>query len=260
MPAAARLSLEGLRNDASALRAGLHGAERVLREAARADAGRTRLRGGSTVTSATASAATVGAGAGAGAQPLAAAPSALDASSARSEPTSPVPVSMPGTAPASPAGGPPGAPPSSPAPIISDGALEGGADVPLLPAPATESLHDFVARAQTEMEAMDARVESACSTFHELLSFFGEDEHMSVETFFTVITQFLNALRKAVQDNEADEARAQREAKRAAAASSTGASARKSVASQGHTPASGTPRGSTSRSAATPTGTPTLES
>lgn len=84
-------------------------------------------------------------------------------------------------------------------------------------APAVPTLADFVATAQAALSTLSQDTDSASSAFSDLVSFFGEDENMSVETFFSTLHQFVKALEKARNDNADEEAKQQREARRKAA-------------------------------------------
>ena len=93
----------------------------------------------------------------------------------------------------------------------------GGGEGDLASSSGTEALTSFVARAQAAISALGVRTESAATSFSDLVAFFGEDENMAVETFFSTLSAFLRALDRAKDENTEQEARAIREARRATA-------------------------------------------
>jgi len=88
----------------------------------------------------------------------------------------------------------------------------------------SEALTSFVARAQTAISALGNRTEASAAAFVDLVAFFGEDENMAVETFFSTLSAFLRALDRAKDENAEQEARAVREARRATAVAAVAAS------------------------------------
>ena len=88
----------------------------------------------------------------------------------------------------------------------------------------SEALTSFVARAQTAISALGNRTEASAAAFVDLVAFFGEDENMAVETFFSTLSAFLRALDRAKDENAEQEARAVREARRATTVAAVAAS------------------------------------
>lgn len=87
-----------------------------------------------------------------------------------------------------------------------------------------EALTSFVARAQAAISALGNRTETSAAAFSDLVAFFGEDENMAVETFFSTLSAFLRALDRSKDENAEQEARAVREARRATAMAAATAS------------------------------------
>jgi intracellular sulfur oxidation DsrE/DsrF family protein len=205
--AATRCGLEIIRNDLKALKDGLAVAERLIREQARSEESLVRPRTSSNAACVVSKVSIPGSAASASAsahspigspkhpsRPAVMAPVASDQSSAISV-DSDVVIRSSGSSSAS-------------------GAEDTSSYVP-------ESMAEFVARAQTNLQGLQSEIEESTTVFKELLTFFGEDTSTSVESFFSTLHVFARSLVRAQADNVAEMQKANREAARKAAAEST---------------------------------------
>jgi hypothetical protein len=198
---ASRLSLDAVRADVSALKQGLGAVEKLVREQAKLEGGWGRLRGGSAVASAIGTP-----------PPLAERSGSAGLGSGGGDASSSVLLASAGARKRSSA---------SPDALIS--AIAAAADESLgstgLPLQQQQqqrgqSLADFVGCAQQQLEALQAGVDACRSGFSAVLEYLAEDPGMAVDAFFSILSAFLAALRRAQTENAEDEARRARELRR----------------------------------------------
>jgi hypothetical protein len=187
---AARLSLDSVRSDVAALKHGLLAVEKLVREQAKLDGGWGRLRGGSAVASASATP-----------------PQVHDRARSNGAQGSSSPAEAYRKQ-------------SSESPDAAIAAIAAAADACLTDgvyAPRKlqgEALADFVGRAQQQLEALQAGADACRIGFSEVLDYLAEDPSMSVDSFFSILSAFLAALRRAQAENAEDESKRVRELKR----------------------------------------------